>query len=101
VDDVTALLAAADRVEQLAGRSTAGDWRVAGLLASRPEVVASRPDGGTEHVAEARAASAAWIAGLSPAIAGPLAAWLRVAAARRPPDPAALGVARVLLARLP
>jgi hypothetical protein len=95
------LRAAADRLEALAARSTSGDWRVGGLLASRPEVVAHRPDGGTEHVAEARARSAEWIAALSPAVAAPLAAWLRAAAATEPPDGAAVSVARVLTARLP
>ena len=98
--DAELLRAAADRLERLAARTTAGDWRITGLLASRPEVVAHRPDGGTEHVAEARAASAAWITALSPAVAGPLAAWLRAeAAASAAPDSVTL--ARVLLARLP
>ena len=73
----TPLRAAADRLEALAARATPGDWRVTGLLASRPEVVAVRPDGSTEHVAEARAGSGAWIAALSPAVAAPLAAALR------------------------
>ena len=72
---------------------------MAGLLATRPEVVAYT-DGGTEHVAEARAASAAWIAALSPAVAAPLVAWLRAAAAAEPVDPAAVAVARALLDRL-
>ncbi|MGY1601580.1 hypothetical protein [Geodermatophilus sp. SYSU D00815] len=94
------LHAAADRLAEAARRATPGDWRLGGLLASRPEVVAHGPDGATEHVAEARARSAAWIAGLSPAVAGPLAAWLRSAADRDPDDEAALRVARVLLARL-
>lgn len=101
MDDATALRTAADRLEQLAARTTPGDWRPAGLLASRPEVVAHRPEGGTEHVAEARAASAAWITALSPAVAGPLAGLLRAAAARPDPDHAALALARVLLDRLP
>ena len=48
---------------------------MAGLLASRPEIVA-HTDAGTEHVAEARAASAAWIATFSPAVAAPLVASL-------------------------
>ena len=55
----------ADRLEELARRTTAGDWRVGGLLASRPEVVALLADGGTQHVAEARSGTAAWIAALS------------------------------------
>ena len=59
------------------------------------------PDGGTEHVAEARAGTAAWISGLSPAVAGPLAAWLRAAADAEPIEPAALAVAQALLDRLP
>jgi hypothetical protein len=88
---------AADRLEALAARSTPGEWRLGGLLASRPEVVAHRADGSTEHVAEARAGSAAWIIALSPAVAGPLAALLRGAAA----TPEAAELARVLLARLP
>jgi hypothetical protein len=97
-DERTLLTTAADRLTDLAARSTAGDWQVGGLLASRPEVVAHRPDGGTEHVAEARASSARWIAGLSPVVAEPLADWLR-AAAREPTDPA-LRLARLLLDRL-
>jgi len=51
VYDVTALLTAADRVEALAARTTPGDWRPAGLLATRPEVVAHLADGGTEPAA--------------------------------------------------
>ncbi len=52
MDDAAALLrTAADRLEALAARTTAGDWRAAGLLATRPEVVAHAADGGTEHVA--------------------------------------------------
>jgi hypothetical protein len=70
-------------------------WRAAGLLASRPEVVAELPDGSTQHVAEARAGTAEWIRTLSPALAAPLAAWLR-AAACPPVEPAALAVARLL-----
>jgi hypothetical protein len=105
VDDGTTPRDAADRLERLAGRSTAGDWRTGGLLASRPEVVAHRA-GTTEHVAEARAGSAAWIAALSPAVAGPLAGLLRAAADRPhgaadPVADAAGELARVLLGRLP
>jgi hypothetical protein len=99
--DREALLAAAERLESLADRTTAGDWRTGGLLASRPEVVAHSPDGGTEHVAEARAGTAAWITALSPAIAGPLVSWLRVAAECDPVDPAAVPLAHALLSRLP
>jgi hypothetical protein len=101
MDDAELLLTAADRLEALAARSTAGDWRIGGLLATRPEVIAHRPDGSTEHVAEARTASAAWIRALSPALAGPLAGWLRRAADRSPVEPAALELVRVLLDRLP
>jgi hypothetical protein len=94
------LLEAARRLEELAVRTTPGDWRLTGMLATRPEVVAHRSDGSTEHVAEARRRSALWIVALSPAVAGPLAAVLRTAAAG-PPDDAALDLARVLLKRLP
>jgi hypothetical protein len=95
------LTAAADRLERLAARTTAGDWRLGGLLATRPEVVAHFPDGGTEHVAEARARTAEWIAALSPAVAVPLVAWLRSAAGAEQIDDAALRFARTLLERLP
>ncbi|WP_040339781.1 hypothetical protein [Candidatus Blastococcus massiliensis] len=91
----------ADRLELLAARATPGEWRLGGLLASRPEVIAHGPDGGTEHVAEARAASGVWIAALSPALAGPLAAWLRSAADHEPVSADALAVAAILAARLP
>ena len=97
--DADLLREAADRLGGLASRSTPGDWRTTGLLASRPEVVAHRPDGGTEHVAEARAASAAWITALSPAVAEPLGDWLRAEAERGAPTAAALALARLLLAR--
>ena len=99
--DADVLRAAADRLERLAARTTAGDWRTTGLLASRPEVVAHRPDGGTEHVAEARAASAAWITALSPAVAAPLAGWLRAEARSPTPQPDSVTLAGVLLGRLP
>jgi hypothetical protein len=99
-DDAALLRTAADRLEALAARTTPGDWRLGGLLATRPEVVAHGTDGGTEHVAEARARTAEWIAALSPAVAPALAALLRAAAAQEPADPAALGVARALLLRL-
>jgi hypothetical protein len=101
MDDGTALREVAERLERLAARSTPGDWRVGGLLATRPEVLAHRDDGGTEHVAEARAASAAWIAALSPAVAGPLAALLRTAAEGSGTTGPAAELARVLGARLP
>ena|SRR5690242_15320281 len=100
MDTPTLLQEAAARLEALAARCTAGDWRPGGLLASRPEVIAHRPDGSTEHVAEARASSAAWIVALSPAVATPLANWLR--AAVTDPDPEqARAVAQVLVERLP
>jgi hypothetical protein len=90
------LRAAAERLDALAGRTTPGTWRTAGLLASRPEVVAHLPGGGTEHVAEARARTADWIVTVSPALAAPLAAWLRTAADAPSVPPEALAVARVL-----
>ena len=100
-DDAALLLTAADRLEALAARTTPGDWRLGGLLATRPEVIAHGADGVTEHVAEARARTGAWIAALSPDLAAPLAAWLRAAAADGPVDDAAAAVARLLLQRLP
>ena len=99
--DAELLRAAADRLERLAARTTAGDWRAQGLLASRPEIVAHRPEGGTEHVAEARERTAAWITALSPAVAGPLVTLLRVAGGADRLEPAAIDLARVLAARLP
>ena len=102
-DDADLLRTAARRLEELAARTTAGEWRIGGLLASRPEVIAHGPDGATEHVAEARAASAAWITALSPAVAAPLAGWLQATAERspvEPAEPAAVELARVLLDRL-
>jgi hypothetical protein len=93
--------AAAERLEALAGRTTGGTWRLKGLLATRPEVVAVGPDGGTEHVAEARAGTGAWITAFSPAVAPPLAALLRAVADGEPADDAAAALARVLLERLP
>jgi hypothetical protein len=96
VDDGALLRAAADRLETLAARTPRGTWEVTGLLASRPEVVARFPDGSTEHVAEARARTAAWITATSPAVAAPLAGWLR-AAADGPVPPEAVALARALL----
>ena len=93
--DVALVRAAADRLEALAARTTGGTWTTRGLLATRPEVVAVRDDGSTEHVAEARGRSAEWIVALSPALAGPLAGWLR-SAAQEPVDPHAVALARVL-----
>ncbi|MGY1771061.1 hypothetical protein [Blastococcus sp. SYSU D00813] len=100
-DPADLLRTAADRLEALAARTTPGSWRLTGLLASRPEVVAVAPDGSTEHVAEARAASGAWIAALSPAIAAPLAAALRTAAGGPAGFPDLVALARLLDARLP
>ena len=91
---------AADRLDRLAARTTPGDWRLTGLLATRPEVIAHR-DGSTEHVAEARSGSGAWITALSPTIAPPLAALLRALADGAPADDAAAELAAALLARLP
>ncbi len=91
----------AARLGALAVRTTSGDWRVTGLLASRPEVVAHRADGGTEHVAEARERTAAWIVALSPAVAGPLVTLLRIAGGADPLEPAAVDLARELAPRLP
>lgn len=101
MDDRALIRSVADRLEALAGRTTGGDWRSAGLLASRPEVVAHRADGGTEHVAEARARTSAWITALSPAVAGPLVTLLRVAGGADPLEPAAVDLARTLDPRLP
>ena len=101
MDDRALIRSVADRLEALAARTTSGNWRVTGLLASRPEVVAHRPDGGTEHVGEARERTAAWIAALSPAVAGPLVTMLRIAGGADPLEPAAVDLARVLAARLP
>lgn len=98
------LLQAADRLERLAARTTRGDWQVHGLLASRPEVIARHLDGGdngTQHVAEARSATAAWIATMSPALAAPLVIWLRSAGRSTSPAAEAVDLARALLDRLP
>ena len=100
MDDRALLRTVADRLDQLVARTTPGNWRTGGLLATRPEVVAHR-DGGTEHVAEARAGTAAWITALSPAVGPPLTDWLRAAAEAPSVEPAATAVARVLLERLP
>ena len=90
------LHAAADRLDAVAARTPGGTWRTAGLLASRPEVVAHLPGGGTEHVAEARARTVDWIVAVSPALAAPLAAWLRAAADQPTVEPEALAVAQEL-----
>ena len=100
VDEGALLRTAADRLEGLAARSTPGDWRTGGLLASRPEVFAHVEDS-TEHVAEARARTAAWISALSPAVGPPLGAWLRATAEAAAVEPAAVAFARALLERLP
>jgi hypothetical protein len=105
VDERALLRTAAERLDRLTARTTAGDWRSGGLLATRPEVIAHRDPAegqpGTEHVAEARSGTAAWIAALSPALGPPLAGWLRAAAEAPTVEPEALAVARVLLSRLP
>ncbi|MCD2195201.1 hypothetical protein LQ327_17680 [Actinomycetospora endophytica] len=85
------LRAAADRLEALRDRTPGGEWETAGLLASRPEVIARYDDGTTEHVADTRARTASWISGLSPRVVEPLITWLRVSAdaadeARLPPE---------------
>lgn len=81
-DDLVRTLAmAADRLEQLAERTTGGRWAAGGLLATRPEVIAHFQDGSTEHVAEARTGTGLWIATMSPAIAPMLVRWLRSTAA--------------------
>ena len=95
------LQAAADRLDALALGTPGGTWRRTGLLASRPEVVAHLPGGGTEHVAEARARTVDWIVAVSPAMAAPLAAWLRAAADERAVSPEALAVARALASTEP
>ncbi|MER7011501.1 hypothetical protein ABT324_08750 [Saccharopolyspora sp. NPDC000359] len=94
------LFEAAAGLERLAAAATGGDWRSGGLLATRPEVIAHFEGGATEHVAEARAKTARWIAALSPAVAASLVAWLRSAAQAEDVDPAAVQFARVLQARL-
>lgn len=71
---------AAHRLEDLSARTPAGEWETVGLLASRPEVIARHDDGTTEHVADTRARTAAWIVGLSPRVIEPLIAWLRATA---------------------
>src|SRR4051794_41954246 len=73
VDVRTQLLAAAERLELLATRTTRGDWRLRGLLATRPEVIASAADGGTQHVADARERTGGGIAALPPHLPPPLA----------------------------
>ena len=105
VDERALLRTAAERLDALTARTTPGDWRTGGLLATRPEVIAHRDPAaggsGTEHVAEARSGTAAWITALSPALGPPLARWLRAAAAAPSVEPEALAVARVLVERLP
>ena len=56
MSDSELLAEATARLERLAARTTGGDWRTGGLLASRPEVVAHLADDTTVHVAGARAA---------------------------------------------
>ncbi len=78
--DGALLRSAADRLEALRGRTPEGRWGTTGLLASRPEVVARYDDGSSEHVADARARTAAWIVALSPSVGEPLIVWLRATA---------------------
>ena len=105
MDDRALLRTAAERLDALTARTTPGDWRTGGLLATRPEVIAHRDPAaggsGTEHVAEARSGTAAWITALSPALGPPLARWLRAAAASSSIEPEAVAVARLLVERLP
>ncbi|MEJ2871972.1 hypothetical protein WCD74_29730 [Actinomycetospora sp. OC33-EN08] len=90
---------AADRLERLAARAPQGQWSARGLLASRPEVVATDADGHSEHVAEARAGTAPWIVATAPAIAAPLVAWLRATADEPGPHPPpAVDLAETVLA---
>ncbi len=96
-DPVMTLLAAAAQLEQMAARTTGGQWRLEGLLATRPEIVAHHPDGSTEHVAEARSGTARWIRALSPEVAPALVGWLRAAAHQDTVDAAALRFAQTLL----
>ena len=88
VDDRALLRTAADRLEALAARTTAGDWRAGGLLATRPEVIAHRERrtarSGPSTWPRRAPAPRAWIAALSPAVGPPLAG---LAAARRPTPP--------------
>lgn len=78
--DAGTLRTAARLLEELRARTPGGEWEVAGLLATRPEIVARHDDGSSEHVAETRARTSAWIAGLAPSLAEPLVAWLRATA---------------------
>ena len=102
--DPLVLRRAARELEELRGRTPGGTWETTGLLASRPEVVARYDDGSTEHVAEARARTAPWNVGLSPAVVEPLPAWLRATAdaleAGRLPADAASDAARFAVALL-
>jgi hypothetical protein len=74
------LRTAARLLEELRERTPGGEWEIAGLLATRPEIVARHDDGTSEHVAEVRARSSAWISGLAPSLADPLVRWLRTTA---------------------
>jgi hypothetical protein len=71
---------AAHRLEALRDRTPGGEWEVAGLLATRPEVVTRFDDGTSEHIADARARTASWIIAFAPAAAEPLLDWLRTTA---------------------
>ncbi|MEJ7770803.1 MAG: hypothetical protein WKF51_02810 [Geodermatophilaceae bacterium] len=98
-DERRDLISAAEVLEALAAETTGGEWLIGGLLATRPEIVTHFADGSTEHIADARANTAGWIAALSPAIAAPLAAWLRSAANDVRISRDALSVARALVSR--
>ncbi|WP_018332671.1 hypothetical protein [Actinomycetospora chiangmaiensis] len=74
--DAASLRTAARLLQELQARTPGGEWEVAGLLASRPEIVARHVDGTSEHVAETRARTSTWIAALAPSLAAPLVAWL-------------------------
>jgi hypothetical protein len=74
--------AAADRLEELAGKATPWPWRDD---AGDGYVTAEWSEGDEttwETVADTTAANGAWIAALSPAVAEPLVAWLRYIARR-------------------
>jgi hypothetical protein len=76
-ESASLLRSAARHLEELRARTPGGTWETAGLLATRPEVIARYEDGTTEHVAEARARTAPWIVGLGPDVVEALLPWLR------------------------
>ena len=102
MDDRALLRTAADRLDALAARTTAGDWRAGGLLASRPEVIAHHGDGRAPSTWPRRApAPRPGSPPSAPPSRRPWPAWLRAAADAPAVEPAATAVARVLLERLP